>query len=55
MSALITVFRAFESPDCKSVIILTQTLGIIQKQSEHIVGCGYSKTAATKDNVFIGI
>lgn len=55
MSASITVLHALGSPDCKFVIILTQILGIIQKQREHIVGCGYSKTAATKDNVFIRI
>lgn len=49
MPALLIVCHAFESPDYKSVIILTQILGTIQKQREHIVGFGYKKTAATKN------
>lgn len=53
MPASLIVCHAFESPDYKCVIILTQILGTIQKQREHIVGCSYRKTAATKNYALI--
>lgn len=55
MPASLIVLYTFESPGYKCVIILTSTLGTIQNQREHVVDCGYKKTAAAKDYAYIRI